>query len=47
MQRGANMTKILSYVYSQIAESQWGLLFVLLIILTVVLAVAFPEAQYR
>ncbi len=37
---------MLNYLYSRIGESPWGVLFVLMVVLTIVLAVAFPEAKY-
>ena len=37
---------MLSYIYRRAIESPWGLLFILMILLTIVLAMAFPEARY-
>lgn len=40
------ITGMLRYVYGMVLESPWGLLCVLMVILTIVLALIFPEAKY-
>lgn len=37
---------MLRYFYGVVSESPWGLLVVLMVILTIVLALVFPQAQY-